>query len=337
MVSSLKRSRHLEIDSAGKFFEIVDAVQYFSSVMSSIVERVRRFSRTWTEVIGLLDQGLLDTEHSLTEARVIFELAQRDTWERLELRDRLDIDASFLSRVVGRLQEKGLVDVSPSRSDGRALDLSLTIAGRAAFEVLNSRSINQIEGLLAPLSGEQRANLVESMTTIANLLRPGWDERLVSIRGLRPGDMGWVISRHGAIYFDEYRWDSDFEALVARIVTDYHENFKEGRENAWIAEVDGARAGCVFCCERDDVTAQLRILLVEPWARGLGLGTRLVDECVAFARSAGYSKMMLWTNDVLVSARRIYEALGFELVAEDRHHSFGHDLVGQNWELDLTA
>ena len=305
--------------------------------MTSAVERVRRFSRTWTEVIGLLDQGLLATEHSLTEARVLFELAQRDTWERLELRDRLDIDASFLTRVLDRLEDKGLVVATTSKSDGRALDLELTPSGRAGFEVLNTRSVAQIDGLLAPLTDEQRANLVESMTTIASLLRPGSGERSVSIRGLRPGDMGWVISRHGAIYFDEYRWDSDFEALVAKIVTDYHEDFKEGRENAWIAEVDGARAGCVFCCERDPETAQLRILLVEPWARGLGLGARLVDECVAFARSAGYSKMMLWTNDVLVSARRIYEALGFELVAEDHHHSFGHDLVGQNWELDLTV
>lgn len=305
--------------------------------MAATVEWVRRFSRTWTEVIGLLDQGLLETEHTLTEARVIFELAQRDTWERLELRDRLDIDASFLTRVLGRLEAKGLVASTPSKSDGRALDLELTPSGRIAYQVLDTRSVGQIDGILASLTDEQRASLVESMTTIAALLRPGSDERSVSIRGLRPGDMGWVIARHGAIYFDEYRWDSDFEALVARIVTDYHEDFKEGRENAWIAEVDGARAGCVFCCERDADTAQLRILLVEPWARGLGLGARLVDECVAFARRAGYSKMMLWTNDILVSARRIYEALGFELVAEDHHHSFGHDLVGQNWELDLTT
>ncbi len=304
--------------------------------MADVIDRVRRFSRTWTEVIGLLDQGLLDTEHSLTEARVIFELAQRERWERQELRDRLDIDASFLSRVLGRLQGKGLVTARPSASDGRALDLSLTPAGRATFEVLNSRSIEQIEGLLAPLSREQREHLMEAMTVITRLLRPGSGEGEVGLRPLRPGDMGWVISRHGAIYHDEYGWDIDFEGLVAGIVADYHRNLKPGRENAWIAEVDGTRAGCVFCCERDHETAQLRILLVEPWARGLGLGTRLVDECIAFARRAGYPRMMLWTNDVLVSARRIYEAFGFELVAEETHHSFGHDLVGQNWELDLT-
>jgi N-acetylglutamate synthase-like GNAT family acetyltransferase len=148
--------------------------------------------------------------------------------------------------------------------------------------------------------------------------------------------LGWVVGRHGAVYFDEYGWDTDFEALVAQIVTDYRTAFKPERENAWIAEVDGARAGCVFCCERDAETAQLRILLVEPWARGLGLGTRLVNECVAFAKEAGFSKVMLWTNDVLVSARRIYEGVGFELVEEEEHHTFGHDLVGQNWELDLT-
>jgi N-acetylglutamate synthase-like GNAT family acetyltransferase len=173
------------------------------------------------------------------------------------------------------------------------------------------------------------------MTVIENLIGHTTSDRDVEVRELRSGDMGWVIERHGAIYWDQFGWDRDFEALVARIVADYHQEFKPGRENAWIAEINGARAGCVFCCQRDQTTAQLRILLVEPWARGAGLGTRLVDKCIAFARGAGYSKMMLWTNDVLVSARHIYEAAGFELVEEDSHHSFGHDLVGQNWELPL--
>lgn len=301
------------------------------------VERMREFNRRWTQVLGLLDQGLLKTEYSLAEARVLFELAQRDSWERLQLRDRLGMDASFLTRVLGRLEDSGLVTSTRSESDGRALDVALTDAGRGAFAVLNDRSSEQIEDLLSPLTEEQRSTLVEAMTVISHLAGPPHDGCEIGLRGARPGDLGWVVSRHGAVYFDEFGWDTDFEALVARIVTDYHTGFKPGRENAWIAEVDGARAGCVFCCESDPDTAQLRILLVEPWARGLGIGARLVDECVTFARSAGYSKMVLWTNDVLAAARRIYEAAGFELVDEEEHRSFGHDLVGQNWELDLRA
>lgn len=303
--------------------------------MDATVERVRRFSRTWTEIIGLLDSGLLDTEHSLTEARVIFELAQRDRWERSYLRQRLGIDASFLTRVLGRLEEKGLVVSERSESDGRALVVTLTGEGRAAFEDLDLRSTEQIRGLVATLTDDQRRSLVEAMTVVRRLLRPEGEPADIRLRGLEPGDMGWVISRHGAIYWDEYEWDADFEGLVAKIVSDYHQDHKPGREDAWIAELDGARAGCVFCVERDRETAQLRILLVEPWARGQGIGRRLVDACMEFARAAGYSRMMLWTNDILVSARRIYEAAGFRLVEEDRHHSFGHDLVGQSWEVDL--
>ncbi|HSM45727.1 MAG TPA: helix-turn-helix domain-containing GNAT family N-acetyltransferase [Acidimicrobiia bacterium] len=303
--------------------------------MLTAVSRIRSFNRSWTEVLGLLDQGLLKTEHSLAEARVIFELAQRDQWERLELKNQLDMDHSQLSRVLASLEEKGLVRLEKSPTDGRALTVSLTGLGRQAFVTLDQRSEDQITELLAPLTSDQRAGLVEAMTMIESVLGRVSRERAISVRGLRPGDLGWVVQRHGAIYADEFGWDTDFEGLVARIVADYHENLKPNRETAWIAEVDDARAGCVFCCERDQETAQLRILLVEPWARGLGVGTLLVDECIGFARDAGYSKMTLWTNDVLASARRLYEAAGFQLIEEERHHSFGHDLVGQNWELDL--
>jgi DNA-binding MarR family transcriptional regulator/GNAT superfamily N-acetyltransferase len=304
-------------------------------MMEKTVDRVREFNRGWTEVLGLLDQGLLQTDHSLAEARVLFELAQRQSWERQELREKLGMDASFLTRVLGRLESHDLVESTRSEADGRALVVELTGAGRKAFEILDRRSAEQVGELLAPLTPEQRSTLTESMTVISRLVRPGAVGSGIRLRGLEPGDMGWVIGRHGAIYWDEFGWDSDFEALVAGIVANYHSNLRPGRERAWIAEVDGARAGCVFCCERDSETAQLRILLVEPWARGLGLGSRLVDECVTFARDAGYAKMMLWTNDVLVAARRIYEAVGFKLVEEEQHHSFGHDLIGQNWELDL--
>lgn len=299
------------------------------------VQRIRAFNRGWTEVLGLLDQGFLATDHSLTEARVIYELAQRESWERAELRQRLGMDQSFLTRVLSRLIDEGLVAPSPSEADGRALNLSLTDRGRDVFEVLDARSAGQIEALIRPLTAGQRATLVEAMSLVAKLTGSDEAENRITVRGLRPGDLGWVVQRHGEVYWDEFGWNADFEALVARIVADYHAGHRPGRENAWIAEVDGARAGSVFCCQRDVDSAQLRILLVEPWARGIGLGRRLVDECLEFARRAGYARVTLWTNDVLVSARRIYEAVGFELVDEEPHHSFGHDLVGQTWELDL--
>lgn len=304
-------------------------------VPAQTIAHVREFNRRWTEVLGLLDRGLLDTDHSLAEARVLFESAQRQTWERSALQERLGMDPSFLSRVLGRLENDGLVVSSPSSEDGRAVDIELSDQGRAAFEVLNRRSSAQISDLLEPLTPDQRATLTESMTVISNLVRREQETGIVTLRGLDAGDLGWVVQRHGAVYADEYGWDGDFEALVARIVADYQENLSLDRENAWIAELNGARAGCVFCCRLDQDTAQLRILLVEPWARGHGIGSRLVAACIDFARNTGYSKMQLWTNDVLVSARKIYEAAGFELIDEEEHHSFGHDLVGQTWELVL--
>jgi DNA-binding MarR family transcriptional regulator/N-acetylglutamate synthase-like GNAT family acetyltransferase len=303
------------------------------------IERIRAFNRSWTEVLGLLDRHLLDTEHSLTEARVLFELGRsRRGVDRLDLRDQLAIDQSFLTRVLSRLQRAGLLTVDRDQHDGRRHHLGLTRDGRAAHRDLEERAAKQIDSLVAPLTEDQRRLLVEAMTMITAMARPdtyGIDD--VGLRALEPGDLGWVVGRHGAVYADEFAWSTDFEALVAQIVTDYHRQHRPGRDNAWIATVGGARAGCVFCVERDTTTAQLRILLVEPWARGLGIGTRLVDECVRFARQAGYSRMMLWTNDVLVAARHIYQAAGFELMEEARHNSFGHDLVGQNWMLDLQG
>jgi len=286
-------------------------------------------------VLGLLDQGLLETPHTLAEARVIFELAQRPSVPRSELQRRLAIDASFLTRVLTRLERKGLVASSPSPFDGRARDLTLTATGREAFEQLDQRSARQIAELVTPLTVEQRASLVESMAVVAQLLPGSPAAGDVAIRGLAAGDLGWVIQRNGAIYADEFGWDREYEALVARIVADFQTEYRPDRERVWIAEIDGARAGCVFCRQKDERTAQLRLLLVEPWARGRGLGARLVDECVGFAAAQAYSKLMLWTNDVLAAARRIYEAAGFVLVAEEPHHSFGKDLVGQIWELDL--
>jgi DNA-binding MarR family transcriptional regulator/GNAT superfamily N-acetyltransferase len=317
----------------------VDGIHYTAGMTSTsppraTIDRVRGFNRTWTEILGLLDQGILETSFSLTEARVLFELGQRDQWERLELRDRLGIDQSFLGRVLTGLEKRGLVTTSASAVDGRRMRLGMTAAGREAFGRLDQRSSAQIGELLGPLTADQQRCLAEAMSVTAALMRPP-TERKVELRDLAPGDLGWMVQRHGALYADEYGWNREFEALVARIVADFDTDLRPGLERAWMAEVDQARAGCVLCCWRDQETAQLRILLVEPWARGLGIGSSLVDACVEFARAAGYAKLVLWTNDVLVAARRIYERAGFTLTDREPHHSFGHDLVGEIWELPL--
>jgi DNA-binding MarR family transcriptional regulator/GNAT superfamily N-acetyltransferase len=308
-------------------------------MVAADVERIRAFNRAWTEVLGLLDRHLLDTPHSLTEARVLYELGQSASGaDRAVLRERLGIDQSFLGRVLTRLQRAGLIAVERDPDDRRRQRLRLTAQGRAARRRLDRRSRAQIEGLLAALSGEQRRTAIEAMSVLRASMQPGaFTQDDVELRGFEPGDLGWVVSRHGAIYAEEYGWNGDFEALAAEVMAAFHRGRMPGRAEGWIATVAGARAGCVTCIERDAETAQLRVLLVEPWARGLGLGRRLVDECIGFARQAGYRKMVLWTNDVLVAARRIYEAAGFVLVHEAPHHSFGADLVGQDWELDLTA
>ena len=304
----------------------------------SNIERIRGFNRRWTEVIGLLDAGLLETPYSLPEARVIFELGRRGDaapWEQVELRHRLRMDPSYLTRIVARLRRAGLVTTHRSDTDRRRVRLALTAAGRAT--VRRPRSPLGRADQRPPRSTHRRRPPAGGAGDRHHRADPRCRtrQRIVTVRGLDSGDLGWVVQRHGEIYRDEYGWDITFEALIAEIVATYIANHRPGREQAWIAEVDGSRAGCVFCCQRDADTAQLRILIVEPSARGLGIGRRLVDECIDFARGAGYRTIMLWTNDVLVSARRIYEAAGFRLVDEEPHHSFGHDLVGQNWELAL--
>ncbi len=288
-------------------------------------------------MLGLLDRGLLETEHSLPEARVIYELAQRASWERGDLRELLGIDASFLTRILRGLEQRGLVESCPSPTDGRRRTIALTAAGREAFADLDGRSTLQAATIVESMAPVQQRSLVGAMTAITALLDD--TQRQVRVRGLEIGDLGWVIQRHGEIYADEFGWNEEFEALVAGIVADFARTSRDRpeHERAWIAEVDGVRAGCVFCCRRDERTAQLRILIVEPWARGLAIGRTLVDTCVAFARDAGYGEIVLWTNDVLVAARRIYQAAGFQLVDEERHHSFGKDLVGQHWAVPLTS
>jgi DNA-binding MarR family transcriptional regulator/GNAT superfamily N-acetyltransferase len=296
---------------------------------------IRAFNRFYTSRIGVLREGLLESPYSLTEARVIFELAQRETTEVAELRRSLNVDAGYLSRILARFDADGIVTRERSVSDGRRQVVGLTDGGRAAYRVLDTRSAAEVGALLTGLAEEEQRCLVGAMREIRRLLDPAPGRQPLVLRPPVPGDLGWVVHRHGVLYAREYGWDETFEALVARVVADYVDQKDPARERVWIAELAGQPVGCIFCVKREDRLAQLRLLLVEPGARGLGVGGRLVDECLDFARAAGYREIMLWTNDVLHQARRIYERAGFELREEKPHHSFGHDLVGQNWSRTL--
>ena len=307
--------------------------------VSDEVPAVRAFNRFWTQQIGLLQAGLVDTPYSLTDARVLFELAQRDATDLADLRGALQLDAGYVTRIVGRLKDAGLVTAERSPDDGRRQVTRLTERGRAEFGTLDLRSTDATAAMLEGVPVAERRRLVAAMATIEDTLapRPSGPPRAYLLREPGPGDLGWMIQRNGAVYAAEYGWDQSYEALVARIVADFGQHYDPARERAWIADVDGEPVGCMLCVRRDDETAQLRILLVDPAARGRGIGARLVEQCIRFARAAGYRSLVLWTNDVLVSARRIYEAARFELVDEESHHSFGHDLVGQMWRLDLEG
>lgn len=306
-----------------------------SKVDSVVVDRIRSFNRFYTKIIGVLDEGLVGSPYNLTEARVLFELATApDGLDIADLRARLGLDPGYTTRILDRFAEGGLVQRRQSEHDRRRQTVTLTGAGRTAQSALNRRTDRGIGRLLEPLGEHDRARLVAAMGTVRALLEAGPDRR-VELRERRPGDLGWVVERNAVLYAEEYGWDASYEALVARIAADFAERQDPARERLWIAEVDGQRAGSVFCVREDDDTARLRLLLTEPWARGLGLGTRLVDTCIEFARDAGYSRLVLWTNDVLTAARRIYQRAGFRLIDEARHHSFGADLNGQTWLLEL--
>jgi DNA-binding MarR family transcriptional regulator/GNAT superfamily N-acetyltransferase len=300
------------------------------------IATVRRFNRFYTQRIGVLHEGLLASPFSLTEARLLYELAHRDELTAAQLARELALDPGYLSRVLGDFARRGLLERLPSPADGRQSLLALTEAGRAAFAPLDTRSRDETDALLDRLAPPARRRLIAAMDTIEQLLGdvpPAREPYL--LRPHQPGDIGWVTHRHGVLYAEEYGWDDSFEALVAEIAAKFITDFDAARERCWIAERDGAIVGSVFLVRQSDEIAKLRLLLVEPTARGLGIGRRLVAECIRFARQTGYRKMTLWTNDILVAARHLYEAAGFVLVAEERHHSFGHDLVGQNWELTL--
>ncbi len=299
------------------------------------VAAVRRFNRFYTQKIGVLNEGLLRSPFSLAEARVLYELAHRERPTAAELCRDLGLDAGYLSRILRGFARRGLIGRVRAAADGRQRLLSLTAKGRAAFAPLDKRSRREIGALLDGLTDDAQARLVGAMRTVEDMLGGRADTVPYRLRPHRPGDMGWVVHRHGALYAQDYGWDERFEALVAEIVAKFIKNFDATRERCWIAERDGEIVGSVFLVKRSRTVAKLRLLLVEPSARGLGLGGQLVEECLRFARQAGYRKVTLWTNDILHAARHIYERAGFRKVASETHHSFGHDLVGETWELEL--
>jgi DNA-binding MarR family transcriptional regulator/N-acetylglutamate synthase-like GNAT family acetyltransferase len=302
------------------------------------VDAMRRFNRFYTKLIGALPDAHLDSPYSLVEVRVLYELAHRTDPTASTLARALDLDPGQLSRTLRELERQRLVQRRSSPDDARRSLVSLTAAGRRAFTDLNRRAHDHVHALLSRLRPGEQRDLLDAMATIERLL--AGDARrppTIVLREPRAGDFGWVVARHGALYAEEYGWDQRFEALVARIVADLAARAGTEDERGWIAEADGLNVGCVFLARRSARVAQLRLLLVEPGARGLGVGTRLVDECVGFARRAGYRTLRLWTNSVLADARRLYERTGFRKVAEKRHESFGQTLVGQTWELPLRT
>lgn len=306
-----------------------------ASNASASVTAIRGFNRFYTRRIGVLQQGLLDSEFSLAEARVLYELAHREQLTASELVRELGLDAGYLSRILRTFQQRGLLSRKPAPQDARQSLLTLTPKGRKAQAVLEERSDRQVGAMLEPLGEGARSRLVQAMRAIEDLLGGGGARRPYLLRTHQPGDLGWIVQRNAALYAQEYGWDGSYEALVAEIVAGFIREFDASCERCWIAERDGERLGSVMLVRRSADEAQLRLLLVEPAARGQGVGRRLVEECVRHARACGYRSLMLWTNDVLAAARRIYQACGFELVSEEKHHSFGKDLVGQVWRLQL--
>jgi len=300
----------------------------------SHVAAVRRFNRFYTGEIGALDEQHLSSDFSLGEVRVLFELAQRSTRTASELCAALQLDAGYLSRVIARLEKAKLLVRMRDKDDARQRVLALTIAGRKTFADLDARATSEVQKLLGRVAEPDRQRVIDAMTAISAALGPR-EERRVTIRRHRAGDLGWIIERHGELYFREYQWTEEFEGLVAEICAKFVRAAAPDLERTWIAEVDGERAGCIMVVRKSRTVAQLRLLLVEPRARGLGLGARLVDECLRFARAAGYKRIVLWTQNNLHAARTLYVRAGFELVRSGNHRSFGHALVEQTWEREL--
>lgn len=322
------------------------------TVSATQIARVRAFNRDYTRRIGVLSEGLLDSPYSLTQVRVMYEIAHRSGVTAGELAEGLDLDRGYLSRMLKGFESKKLLVRTPAPEDGRRQHLRMTPAGMRVFAPLEKRSREQVRGMLTALDEERRRVLLEAMDMIQSALDKSSSEksqpeksrsengdlaRQLTLRAHRPGDMGWVVQRHGEIYHQEYGWNEEFEALVAEITAEFVRKLDVTRERCWIAEHDGRRVGCIFLVAKDTATAKLRLLLVDPDARGLGVGRKLVAECVRFAGAAGYRKIVLWTQETLAAARHLYSEAGFVKTAREPHRSFGHDLVGETWERELQG
>ena len=299
------------------------------------VDNVRRFNRFYTRQIGVLNGGFLQSSFSLTEVRVLYEIAHRERTAASELIRDLGIDAGYLSRILRAFHRKGLVAKRTPSDDRRQIDLTLTVKGRREFGKLEMRQRVEVARILQPLGPKHRLRLLHAMGSIERLLLQPILRPTVTLRDHRPGDMGWITHRQAILYNQEYGWNTEYEALIADIMARFLRNFDPRYERCWVAECNCEIVGSVFCVRKSKTVAQLRLLYVEPSTRGARIGSRLVNECIAFARARGYRKLTLWTNSVLHAARKIYERAGFQLVAEEKHHSFGKDLVGQNWDLKL--
>ena len=304
---------------------------------SDPVQLIRRFNRFYTRQIGVLQEHLLESQFSLTEVRVLYELAHRDTVTAKDLCEDLGLDRGYVSRMLQSFETHGWITSTPSPDDRRSLFLALTAKGRKIFEPLERRSSEEVAAMLNRLAPNQQEKMLAAIRDIESVLAPtAVPTTQYILRQHRPGDMGWVVQRHGALYWQEYRYDERFEALVAEIVAEFIQKLDPKRERCWIAEKDGINVGSVFLVRKSETVAKLRLLLVEPSARGLGIGRRLVEECVRFAQEAGYKKIMLWTQNELTGARKIYQAAGFQLVAEEKHDSWSRkNLVAETWELKL--
>jgi DNA-binding MarR family transcriptional regulator/GNAT superfamily N-acetyltransferase len=308
-----------------------------SEITESQITTFRRFNRFYTREIGTLQEGLLDSKYSLTEARVLYELATREEAMAAEIAKELTLDPGYLSRILRKFESDGLLKRKTSRTDARQAVLAVTRRGKEAFLELNKRSNQQAWEILERVPASKLPELLHAMHTIEHALSPAPGQAPFILRNHRPGDMGWVVHRQGVLYAEEYGWDGSYEALAARVVADFVEQFDARRDRCWIAERDGVPLGCIFLVHHPDSEeiARLRLLHVEKNARGLGLGKALVAECIRFARVAGYRKVTLWTQSILTAAHHIYRQAGFKLVNEQPHHSFGADLIAQTWELDL--
>lgn len=296
-------------------------------------EAVRRFNRFYTRQIGVLHEHLLDSEFSLTEVRILYELAHRPGLTASDLCRELGLNAGYVSRVIAGFEKQGLLAKTRSAADARVAQLELTELGRSTFQPLSDASRREVGAMLERLTEPAQHQLIDAMTQIEALL--GEREPSYVLRDPRSGEMGWIVHRQSVLYEQEYGWNAEYEALVAEIVAKFIREFDPKWERCWIAEKDGKVVGSVFIVRQDESTAKLRLLYVEPSARGLGIGRRLVDECLRFAKSVGYKRIVLWTNSVLTDARKIYEKAGFKLMEEAPHHSFGKDLMGQVWGRDL--